>query len=150
MIDFIGLDEAIAALSDLENMDFTETLKRYNNQHYNPIARARYDTAAASTPYAPKSIGTRKPSTGVARGSAEDPGFGIDSTALREDLVALGRGHTRNTLEIFTELVYGGRIEALFATKGTFAPDGVAFFDEDDLNVAADMLIDDLVTKWEP
>lgn len=125
-ITFNGLDEAIAATRNLENFSPKEVFERYFKGYLRPTLIDRYKIAASQTPYAPSSLGTTKRVTGAVRGGTGDPGFGVDSRNLLMDFVGESPNHVidDSQLLLFSDLVYAGYIDSLFATKSPF-PDGV-------------------------
>lgn len=140
MIEFVGLDKAIAACRRVEGLSLSSVYGTFYFKHFLPKLKERYDRAAAETPYSPKSLGTRK-SSGAIRGGGGDLGFGRDRNRIYDDLAG-GRGKeiTREALAVFSTQTYAPYIEALFSAKGPFRPDGVLGADEFDLDALEGIL----------
>lgn len=142
MLDFDapGLNDAIASLDKLQQLTLKETFERFYQDRLRQIISDRYDRAAQTTPYAPASLG-RKKRSGVVRGGANDPGFGLDTFALKDDLTSLFEV-TDESLAIWSDRPYAERIMELFSVKGPFAPDDVLAVEETDLLTLEDELMD--------
>lgn len=138
-IEFNGLEEAIAATKHLEDYSPKEVFDRYFKGYLRPTLIDRYKIAA-TTPYAPSSLGTKKRATGAIRGGAGDPGFGVDSRALLRDFTGESGNFdfdtTEDALTLFSDLPYAAYIDSLFAAKGP----GAVFVatDEDSDRLAED------------
>jgi hypothetical protein len=127
-IDTTSLKKFALRLKEVRKLGILDIYRQFY-QYYRAKTRDRYLRAAQQTPYAPSSIGRRKRNgTIITEGSL----FGIDTTALFQDF-------TQNVkiddsgLRVWSEQIYAGYIEMLFQEKGPFAPDGVLFVDDNDL-----------------
>jgi hypothetical protein len=97
----------------------------------------RYRRAAAQTPYARASIGTRQTVSGKIRG--KDAQFGIDSGALFKQLTQNVKIDDRGIF-IYSDLAYSAKVMELFARKGPFAPDSPLFVNDDDLSFMSEVI----------
>ena len=150
-ISVTGIDRAIAALRRITTMGFKPAYDRYYQKHLRATLRQRYLHAAANTPYAPSSLGTRKRATGVRRGSANDPGFGIDSGALLREITGETVGTLRisdSILELMSVLPYSIFVQERFETKGPFAPGGVMDLTEDEISPLFDIAAEQIQQEW--
>lgn len=127
-VDTSNLSRFAKRLKEVRSLGILDIYRKFY-QYYRIKTRARYLKAAQETPYAPSSIGRRKRSGEII---GEGSLFGIDTTALFNDF-------TQNVkiddsgLRVWSDRVYAGYIEMLFQEKGPYAPEGVLFVDDDDL-----------------
>lgn len=144
-LEITGLVELIAAIQRLEQFKARDLYSNYLSQHLRPSLSKRFEQAAAQTPYSPRSLGTRKPATGVRRGSAADPGFSIDSGLHKSFMTAMNPAGTEirdKSLSVFSPLPYSAFQEYLQMSKGPLAPDGVLMATEDDLDALEEMTLE--------
>jgi hypothetical protein len=127
-VDTSNLKKFAQRLKEVRKLGILDIYREFY-QYYRAKTRARYLRAASETPYAPSSLGRRKRNGEII---TEGSLFGIDTTALFNDF-------TQNVkiddsgLRVWSDRVYAGYIEMLFQEKGPFAPDGVLFVDDGDL-----------------
>jgi hypothetical protein len=100
-------------------------------RYFRPVLKARYDRASQETPYSKNWIGTKQEISGRTRG--KDALYGIDSGNLYRDLTEQVK-ITNAGIEVFSDLPYAGSIMNLFASKGPYAPFGLWYVDDLDVD----------------
>lgn len=127
-VDTSNIKNFTKRLKQVKSFNILDIYRRYY-QYYRRKTRARYLQAAQDTPYAESSLGKHKRNGTII---TQDSFFGIDTTALFQDF-------TQNVkiddsgLRVWSDQIYAGYINNLFAEKGPFAPEGVLFVDDNDL-----------------
>jgi hypothetical protein len=127
-VDTTSLKKFALRLKEVRKLGILDIYRKFY-QYYRAKTRARYIRASQETPYAPSSIGRRKRNGSII---GEGSLFGIDTTALFQDF-------TQNVkiddsgLRVQSDRIYAGYIEMLFQKKGPYAPEGVLFVDDQDL-----------------
>jgi hypothetical protein len=127
--------ELLDALNRLKEFPILRVWKIFY-RYYRERLIERYDRAAKETPFAPSSIGRKKPKSGRI---IPDGQFGVDGGDLYSDLthdVKLSAGQ----LSVGSDLAYAGYILDLFAEKGPYAPESILFFDEEDQQELIDII----------
>lgn len=127
-VDTSNLKKFAQRLKEVRKLGILDIYRKFY-QYYRAKTRARYIQAANQTPYAPSSIGRRKRNGEII---TEGSLFGIDTSALFNDFTQNVRIDDSG-LRVWSDRVYAGYIEMLFQEKGPFAPEGVLFVDDGDL-----------------
>ena len=121
---FDGLAEIQEAIARISQLQPREIYVKFWKTRRQGVLRDRFRVISKQTPYAPSSLGTRKPKSGVRRGSPKDPGYSIDSGELMRDL--LERPDIQEySLTIFSDRPYAQYQERLWEQKGPYSPDGL-------------------------
>lgn len=142
-VSISGAAGAIESFRELDSPGFSRDVYKQFGKNYQKRLFRRFVTASQGTPYAPSSIGTRKPVTGAIRGGTGDRGFGIDSgTLLAELLEPQNTAVDVNGFELYTDLAYAGYVVAFFTKKGPFAGDGLMQFNDEDFKDLSDIYWD--------
>lgn len=137
-----GFEDAVERLQQTLAAD----VYRQFYEHWRQKTRDRIEFAAQVTPYAVASLGTRQTFTQRVRG--EDPGaggaeFGIDSGNFIDSVTGPGGFKLIDgRATILTDEEYFARLDELYSEKGPYSPFGVLFFDDDDVLVLEDILVD--------
>lgn len=137
-VDSAPVDAALKDLLDrVRNLGILNIYKDFYT-YFRDRTIDRYLEAATETPFAPASIGKRRPSGDII---TENSLFGIDTEALFNDL-------TQNVLirdeglYVWSDLPYARYIHRKFEEKGPFAPQGVLFVKEDDIEKLEEIILE--------
>jgi hypothetical protein len=127
-IDTTNLKKFALRLKEVRKLGILDIYREFY-KYYRAKTRARYIRASQETPYAPSSIGRKKRNGSII---GEGSLFGIDTTALFQDFTENVKIDDSG-LRVWSDRIYAGYIEMLFEEKGPYAPDGVLFVDDQDL-----------------
>lgn len=127
-IDTTNLKKFALRLKEVRKLGILDIYREFY-KYYRTKTRARYIRASQETPYAPSSIGRKKRNGSII---GEGSLFGIDTTALFQDFTENVKIDDSG-LRVWSDRIYAGYIEMLFQEKGPYAPEGVLFVDDQDL-----------------
>jgi hypothetical protein len=127
-IDTTNLKKFALRLKEVRKLGILDIYREFY-KYYRAKTRARYIRASQETPYAPSSIGRRKRNGSII---GEGSLFGIDTSALFQDFTENVKIDDSG-LRVWSDRIYAGYIEMLFQEKGPYAPEGVLFVDDQDL-----------------
>ena len=152
-IELDNLDEVITALQEVLTLQFVDRGLANFAPPFRLRLLQRYLLIARQTQYAPSTLGGMKPKSRIPYQqprNAADPGYGIDSRELLNQItqkpqyLQLDPGRR----EIFSDLVYAGRLNDLVSNKGPFAPEGFLDMTDEDWALLIATIGQELEKEW--
>ena len=138
-VDTSKLRDFTKRLQEVRQVNILDIYRRFY-QYYRAVTEQRFLTAANETPFAPSSIGSKRPSGDIITNNSL---YGIDTGTVFYDFTHNVKIDTSG-LVIWSDAFYAKYLEAKFEEKSPYAPNGVLHVDNKDLAVLERIIIEEV------
>lgn len=138
-VDTSNIKNFTKRLQEVRQVNILDIYRRFY-KYYRAKTEQRFLTAANETPFAPSSIGKRRPSGDII---SENSLYGIDTGTVFYDFTHNVRIDDSG-LVVWSDAFYAKYLEAKFEEKSPFAPDGVLHVDNEDLAVLERIIVEEV------
>lgn len=138
-VDTSNIKNFVKRLKEVRQVNILDIYRRFY-KHYRAKTAQRFLTAANETPFAPSSIGRRRPSGDIITNNSL---YGIDTGTVFYDFtnnVKIDDGG----LVVWSDAFYAKHLEANFQKKSPYAPEGVLHVDKGDLAVLERIIMEEV------